>query len=237
VLLLPDSGGRTTIYVNGPPVRLPRAADLVPPELGRRLLGGVQPGDRLTRRPARRVAGVDAAGLRVVPADPHTTIGRVDVWADPRTGLPLRVEVTPRGLAAPILVTRFLDLRLAAPPASVLTPPVPRPGLGFTATNAPDIAGEFATVLLGPLPDTLAGRARSGTPLARVAGTGAYGTGFTQFVVLPVPRQTGFAAFRSAANAGGTRIELPAGEAERRGIPAGLRIAVAAPSEDHDGAA
>ena len=43
--------------------------------------------------PSRRIAGRDAAGLRVTPTDPQTTVGRVDIWADPTTALPLRVEV------------------------------------------------------------------------------------------------------------------------------------------------
>ncbi len=49
--------------------------------------------DELSRLPARRVAGRSAAGLRLVPADPASTIARVDVWADEASGLPLRVEV------------------------------------------------------------------------------------------------------------------------------------------------
>src|SRR3712207_7111533 len=45
-------------------------------------------------------SGRDAAGLRLTPSDPDTTIGRVDIWADatgdPATALPLRVEVSAR---------------------------------------------------------------------------------------------------------------------------------------------
>jgi hypothetical protein len=205
-----DYGGNQLTAVTGStPVRLPRGADLVPPDLGRRLLAGAA---ELSALPARRVAGIAAPGVRLAPADPDTTIARVDVWADPRTGVPLQVEVTPRGTGAPILVSRFLQVRFTAPEAAVLVPPAVRPGMGFTATDAPDIAGTFATLRLGPLPDELAGRARTGSALARLAGTGAYGTGFTQFVVLPVPPQTGFAAYRSATSAGGTPLELPGGE-------------------------
>jgi hypothetical protein len=202
------------------PVRLPRGADLVPPDLGRRLMAGDPARTRgsaaetgwLSTLPARRVAGIAAAGVRLTPRDAQTTIGRVDVWADPTSGLPLQVEVTPRGAGSPILVTRFLQVSLTTPATSALTPPAPRAGMGFTATDAPDIAGALTTLRLGPVPEALAGRARAGSPLVRVAGAAAYGTGFTQFVVLPVPRQTGFAAFRSATSAGGTRLELPAGE-------------------------
>ncbi|MEN3308375.1 MAG: hypothetical protein V7603_4577 [Micromonosporaceae bacterium] len=210
-----DYGANQLTAVTGSaPVRLPRGADLVPPDLGRRLLAASAGtgGGQLSALPARRVAGIAAAGVRLTPADPDTTIGRVDVWADPGTGVPLQVEITPRGAAAPILVTRFLEVSLTAPAPPVLIPPAVRPGMGFTAVDAPDIAGAFATLRLGPLPDQLAGRERTGTPLARLAGTGAYGAGFTQFVVLPVPSQTGFAAYRSATNAGGTPLALPGGE-------------------------
>jgi hypothetical protein len=204
-----DYGGNQLTAVTGSaPVRLPRGADLLPPELGRRLLAGT---GELSALPARRIAGISAPGVRLAPADADTTIGRVDVWADPRTGVPLQVEVTPRGLGAPILVTRFLELRLTAPAPAILVPPVVRPGMGFTAADAPDIAGAFATLRLGPLPDALAGKARTGTPLARLAGTGSYGAGFSQFVVLPVPVRTGFSAYRTVLSGGGSRVEFPAG--------------------------
>jgi hypothetical protein len=205
-----DYGANQLTAVTGSaPVRLPRGADLVPSELGRRLLAGT---GQLSALPARRVAGISAPGVRLAPADPDTTIARVDVWADPRSGVPLQVEVTPRGAGAPILVTRFLELRLTAPAPAILVPPPVRPGMGFTAADAPDIAGAFATLRLGPLPVTLAGRPRSGSPLAQLAGTGSYGSGFNQFVVLPVPARTGFAAYRTAISAGGTKLELPGGE-------------------------
>ncbi len=198
-----------TALTGTPPVRLPRGADLVPPDLGRRLLGG---DGHLTALPARRVAGISAAGVRLTPPAADTTIGRVDVWADPRTGVPLQVEVTARGARAPVLVTRFLQIRFAVPAASALTPPPARPAIGFDVTNAPDIAGAIANLHLGALPDRLAGRDRGGTPLARLADTGSYGSGFSQFVVVPVPRQTELPALRSARNAGGTPVQLPGGD-------------------------
>ena len=42
-----------------------------------------------------------AAGLRMTPADPASTVGRVDIWADPSSGLPLMVEVFGRGSGRP----------------------------------------------------------------------------------------------------------------------------------------
>ncbi|HKS99425.1 MAG TPA: hypothetical protein VJT31_07830, partial [Rugosimonospora sp.] len=157
-------------------------------------------------------AGIAAAGVRLRPTQPGSTIGQVDVWADPATGVPLQVEVTARGATLPVLVTRFLEVRFRAPAAGDLVPPPVRAGMGFAVTNAPDITGAIATLRLGPLPDRLAGQDRNGTPLARISGTAAYGSGYTQFVVLPLPRQIGLSAYRSATSAGGTVTELPGGE-------------------------
>jgi len=63
--------------------RLPRGADLLAPALGARL--SRSDGVRAEPLPARWVAGVDAAGLRLLPGDPgRTTVERVDLWAEPR---------------------------------------------------------------------------------------------------------------------------------------------------------
>ncbi len=197
--------------------RLPRGADLLPTELARRLLTGAT-GDRLTALPARRVAGIDAAGLRVTPANPSTTIGYIGIWAVPSTGFPLRVEVTGRGASAPILVTRFLDLRLGTPSPAALAPPTVGPDVGQTETHTPDIVSALGGLGLGILPATLAGLPRSG-PLPGVQGVSAYGTGLGQFVVLPVPRRIGFDALRSAEQAGGAELVYPDGDGRLLSTP------------------
>ncbi|MEV8508436.1 hypothetical protein AB0368_26940 [Actinoplanes sp. NPDC051475] len=167
------------------PVRLPRAADLTPPELARRLLS-LAAGDRLEPLPGRRVAGVLAAGLRIVPAAAGTTIAHADIWADRASGLPVRVEVTARGVARPVFVTRFLELILAAPAAGVLEPPARRPGTGFTTTEAADVLGVLDRWDSVTPPDLLAGQPRQ--PAAGgVTALGAYGTGLARFVVVGLP--------------------------------------------------
>jgi hypothetical protein len=211
-------GNQLTEFVGTTPVRLPRGADLVPPDLARRLLGAAGPADgELSALPAQRVAGIAAAGLRLTPADPRTTVGRVDVWADPATGLPLQVAVTARGTSEPILVSRFLDIRLTAPADPVLTPPAARDGIGFTVTRAPDLAAGLASTRPGPLPDRLAGMTRSTAPTpgspAGLPGVGAYGGGLSQFVVLSVPRRIGTEAMRSAVKAGGATVTFPGADA------------------------
>jgi hypothetical protein len=175
------------------PVRLPRAADLTPPELVRRILGGAA-GDRVEKLAAKRVAGVDAAGLRLVPASPDTTVARVDVWADPRSGLPLQAEVTAKGGTRPVFVTRFLEIHLSAPAAGVLTPPEPRPGIDFAATRAPDILGEIDRRTRARLPADVAGLARRDA-VTGLSAAGIYGTGLSSLVVVALPRHFGAQIF------------------------------------------
>src|SRR3954454_16496245 len=101
------------------PVRLPNTADLLPPELARRALSGARPAE-LQRIPARRVAGHVAPGLRLVPSDEQAAIGRVDVYADRASGVPLRVELFARGSSTPVLSSAFLDFTPGRPAASDL---------------------------------------------------------------------------------------------------------------------
>src|SRR5438094_963083 len=97
-----------------PEVRLPIAADLVPANLGRRLLS--QATDReITRLPSRRIAGRSAPGIELRPADPLSTIDRVDVWAEPTSGLVLRVDVFGNGDRNSTLSTSFLDFSISTP--------------------------------------------------------------------------------------------------------------------------
>src|ERR1022692_134628 len=53
-----------TRIVGAQPVRLPRAADLLPPALARRLLDIASPADHMSRLPSRRGAGGGRAGTR-----------------------------------------------------------------------------------------------------------------------------------------------------------------------------
>jgi len=180
-----DSGRRRAVRTSGDPaVRLARPADLLPPELGRRLAAAAVPGE-LTRIAARRVAGVAAAGLRITPRAPETTVGRVDLWADPRSGLPLRVEVTARGGREPSIVTAFLDLR-QAPPSPDVVRFRPPPDAEVDVRVAPDAGRALRRLSLFVLPDTLAGLPRR-TSLAGAAAT--YGSGFGLVAVLALPEE------------------------------------------------
>jgi hypothetical protein len=199
-----------TRIVGSEPVRLPRAADLLPPALGRRLLALAAGSARFSRLPSRRIAGVDAAGLQVRASDPRTTIAAVDVWADPVTGLPVAVQVLARGSGRPAVTSAFLQLSETRPALSVVTPH-PAPGVGTTTTAIPEVSG----ILDGigpPLPGRLAGFAR--TPiLDDLTSIAAYGTGFSRFVVIPLPGRVGTQALSTVLGSGLAQVRLPDGTA------------------------
>jgi MucB/RseB N-terminal domain len=173
------------------PVRLPQAADLLAPVLGRRLAG--TDGVRVTPLPARRVAGRTAQGLRLTPPDPTaTTVRQVDLWADPGTGLPLRVELLAAGQTRPSLTALLLDLDLTRPPVdrTTFTPPG---GASVTVEQAPDLAARIDQLAPYLLPQTLAGLRRTDRvdALRESSGVATYGSGFGTFALVPLPRDAG----------------------------------------------
>jgi hypothetical protein len=178
-----DSGERRAVATTGEAaVRFARPADLLPPELGRRVAGAAQPGEATRLRP-RRVAGIHALGLRIEPRSADTTLARVDLWADPGSGLPVRVELTARGAGEPIVTTSFLDLQLAAPDPSDVRFVAPDDA-EVQADQAPDLARAIDRFSPFVLPDLVAGRPRR----TRVAGAAStYGRGFELVAVLAFP--------------------------------------------------
>ena len=181
--LLWDSGERRAVVTDGePPVRFARPADLLPPELGRRVAAAAGAGE-VSRLGARRVAGVHALGLRVVPRSAGTTVARVDLWADPASGLPVRVELTARGGTRPIVTTAFLDLRLGAPDPARVRFAAPDDA-DVDTDQAPDLARAVDRFSPFVLPDPLAGEPRR-TGVGSAAST--YGRGFDLVAVLAFP--------------------------------------------------
>jgi outer membrane lipoprotein-sorting protein len=166
-------------------VRLPDASDVLPSRLASRLLGGAAAAE-LTRLPSRRVAGRSAAGLRLEPADPASTIDRADVWADERTGLPMRVEVYGDGDALPVVTSSLTDLDIGRPAADVTTFAAPR-----TATvrrrDAIDVAAGANAFAPFRLPDQVAGLERTGDE-DELGAVGVYGRGPTALIVIPLRR-------------------------------------------------
>lgn len=190
-----DSADRRALRVVGDlDVRLPAAADLTAPALGHRL-SGTEDVDA-SRLPARRVAGRSADGLRLVPRDEaSTTVEAVDLWVEPASGLPLRVEVRAGGAVA--LTAVLLDLDLRTPPAerTAFEPPA---RAAVSVGDAPDVAAAVDRFAPYALPDSLAGlprRARS--PLSTGGGVGTYGDGFTAMALLPLPDRIARQAVRA----------------------------------------
>ena len=205
-----DSGDQLLTEVRGRQTfRLPRPADLVPPALALRLLseGGRQA--KFSMIAPVRVAGRSAAGLRMTPADPASTVGHVDIWADPASGLPLMVEIFSRGSARPALESQFFQVSPWHPDPRVLTP-VRAAGTGFTVTSASNLAGALSNLGVLALPEQLAGRGRLSVPEGFEA-IGVYGGGLATFVVLGVRGSAGRNLVTDARSAGGTALNLQGG--------------------------
>jgi hypothetical protein len=222
-----DYGANLLTEIDGTvAVRLPRGADLSPPDLGRRLVSVAGDQVTLSALPAQRVAGIAAPGVRITPRDPVTTVGSIDLWVDPATGLAVQVAVTGRGAPRPFLTTRFLELSRTRPADAALTPPTATPGIGYAVTDQSVVDNALRTVVGAPLPDRLAGQDRVATWSGAVAGIGAYGTGLAQFLVLPVPRRVGVDAMRRIQRGGGASMNFPSGDGVQISTPLVSLLAV-----------
>ena len=205
-----DSSSQLLTRVNGQPMfRLPEPHDLLPPSLADRLLKEAGPDAKFSMLPPQRVAGQNAAGLRVVPADPASTIGQVDIWANPDSGLPLLVQILSRGSAVPALETQFLQVSSWQLSANVLTPEH-GPGSGYTVTTASDFTGVLRDLFPEFLPLRLAGRTRQPV-LWQYGGIGVYGSGLTTFAVLAFSGSTGFNLLDDAQSDGATPLQVTGG--------------------------
>lgn len=165
-------------------VRLPQDYDTLPPALSARMLGDADPSE-VVALPGRRVAGRDADGLRLTPADPLSSIGQVDVWADRASGIPLLVEVFARGAAIAAMSATFLDFTDAPALASdtAFTPP---PGARVRTFPRTDLVGDAGRLRGVTPPAQLLGFPRT-PPIAGTEGIGQYGHGVTQVVVGVLP--------------------------------------------------
>jgi len=211
-----NSGAQLTTEVlqqgpGQPGIRLPRAADLVPTALAQRVLDEAGPAAKYSTLPPVRVAGRSAVGLRVTPGDPDSTIGQIDIWAVPSTGLPLMVEVFGRGARTPALQSQFFQVGPWQATAGVLTPPSGGPGTGFTVTSSSNLAGVLKNLEHEMLPETLAGRRWVPPPGALFSTVGLYGGGLSTFAVLTLRAGTGSGLMDGARSAGGTPYSFPDG--------------------------
>ena len=164
-------------------VRLPDDSDVVPTSLAHRLLSGAGPSE-LSRLPSKRVAGRSAAGLRLVPADPRSTIGRVDVWADDTTGVPLRVDVYAARSSRPVLTTQVVTFDPSRPSRAEAHMHLD-PRLSFTRGQAVDEAAGANVFAPFVQPDRVAGLPRLGDP-TYYGAVGVYGHGPTALLAVPL---------------------------------------------------
>jgi hypothetical protein len=178
----------TARLVRWSPIRLPDDNDIVPVDLARRLLAGAKPGE-LSRIAPRRVAGRSAAGLRLVPSNPASTIGRVDVWADESTNVPLRIDVYGAGVARhPVLSSEVTTFDDESPSDRALRLEFSR-NVDFHRSSAFDsvaAANAFAPFLL---PMRVMGLERQGDPSV-LGAVGVYGQGPTAVLVVPLRDST-----------------------------------------------
>ena len=169
-----------------PRLRLPREQDVLPTTLGHRLLSEARPAE-VSSVPARRIAGRDAPGLRLVPTEPRTTISTVDVWVDPGSALPLRVDVRGAGSTRPTISTAFLDFS-AERPDEALTTFTPPPGAQVQVQDGTDVASFADRLDTAVQPGELAGLPAAERGLGSV---GVYGRGVTTLVAVPLPARAG----------------------------------------------
>lgn len=200
--------GEVVRVVGEPGARLPRADDLLAPQATRRFLAGVGVDDRVVGLADTSVGGRPAYGLRVLPADPRSTIGRADVWVDRASALPLRLRLTSRS-GEVALDTRLSDVHLGAPSAAVVTAPQPA-GARVEVEVAPDLVAAIDQTPRFALPASLAA-----LPVTRslLQGTATYGTGLVRFSVLPLPRRAARDVLANARSAGAATVEVTGGEA------------------------
>ena len=188
--------------------RLPRPTDLLPPTAARLLLGWIGPADTLAGLPTQRVAGVAAEGVSVVPTDPRTSVSHLDMWVDPGTGLPLRVDVFARGALQPAFTSRFLDLDLAPPTDDVLAPTL-SPTVPLSSSPRRDILSTVSQSATQTFPATLA-TLPSITGVALPIDIAVYGEGFARVAVIRLPERL-LPRILNGVSAGGQTTRVPGG--------------------------
>ena len=162
-------------------IRLPQTSDLLPPNLARQLLAGAR-ADEVRRLDSVPVAGVSAPGLRLTPHDARSSIARVDIWLEPRTGLPLKVAVYAARARNAAVTSSFDSVSLAVPSAADTTFTL-APGARSRFEDVVDIAAAANAYAPVVAPPTLAGLTRRSDLTSAV---GVYGRGATQMIAIPL---------------------------------------------------
>ncbi|WP_375400726.1 outer membrane lipoprotein carrier protein LolA [uncultured Amnibacterium sp.] len=150
------------------------AGTVTPDQAATQLLAKLAPSSTVTTDTNASVAGRDAYVLKIVPKTAATTVGSVEIAVDAETGLPLRVQVVPRGTTSPAVSIGYTAISYATPPASTFL---------FTAPNG-------ATVHTSTVPKHDLKRVERGSykPLAIAAKPTVTGTGWASVVTVPKGR-------------------------------------------------
>jgi hypothetical protein len=198
-----------------PEVRLPRSADLLPPQLAARAVD--DPGS-VSRVAGRRVAGIAAPGIRIAPADRRSSVDHVDLWVDPASGVVLRLDAYAAHDRAPSFSTWFTSFS-SRTPSGDRTRFVPPAGARTRFDDVLDIAD--AANQYAPLepPQAVAGLSRAPTPQGAV---GVYGSGLTRVLVIPLRRPDAHALREQLRKSAGA-TETEAGIALQSG-PLGVLV-------------
>jgi hypothetical protein len=184
-----DSGHHKTTRVEGRPgARLVRPSDLLPPELGRLLATAATP-QEVRSIPPKREANVAAAGLRITPNTDATTIAGVDLWVDPRSGLPLEVAVYGKGTPRAVLRSRFLDVSESRPSSALVSFRPPSGPVEYDDWDDVDVAARIDQRSPILLPDVLGALARRSPGPAAVS---TYGVGFSVVAAIGVPGRVSY---------------------------------------------
>ncbi|HEY0166120.1 MAG TPA: hypothetical protein VGB75_03665 [Jatrophihabitans sp.] len=187
-------------------VRLPTTADLLPPELGRRLLSQALP-QEASRIGSTRVAGRSAPGLRITPSQPVTSIAHVDVWAHQETGLPLRVQVRGKQSGVLALASTFLDFS-PAEPSPAITKFSPPADANLSSRASRDLATAIDQRGGVEPPARLAGLDRN-ERLPALGSVGIYGRGVTELVAVPLPGRIAYSLSQDLLEATGADPSKP----------------------------
>jgi hypothetical protein len=192
----------TATYSPVSKIRLPDASDLLPTTFARSLLQGARESE-LTRLPARRVAGINAAGLRLTPNEKATTVGHVDIWANPVNGLPLQVELYGLGEERPVITTTLRELKLGVPSERITHFRLAE-GVRVSYEPSVDVAAAANAFAAYDLPLSLGGLAsRNG---ADPGAVGIYGRGPTTLIALPLRGQVAQPLREQFQDRGGAQI-------------------------------
>jgi hypothetical protein len=176
-----DSDLQTATLVHGVSrTHLPVPPDLLPAELGRRVLSGL-PASAVRRAGDARVAGRACIGLTVPAQDARSSVDHVAVCVDSATAVPLAVRIVPKSYPGAGFDTRYLDFNPTTPPAA---------DVQFNPTGAQVIESPEQGDLPIPPPEAPVRLPRTlvGLPQRSDAATGVatYGERYALLAVAPV---------------------------------------------------